>query len=88
MALHPFPYPSRTLWLLLAFIVKERVQMMPMAQLSYALDNGFINSSTLYFNNTVQTLAELKSNWLIPVKDSWLKNDKRFSGLIEKSATV
>ena len=74
--------------LLLAFIIKERVQVIPMAQLSYALDNGFINSSTLYFNNTVQDLKQLKTNWLIPVKDSWLRNDKRFSDLIEKSVTV
>ncbi len=58
--------------LLLAFIVKERIQVMPMAQLSYALENNFIEPSTLYFNNTVQTLNQLKHNWLIPVKESWL----------------
>lgn len=58
--------------LLLAFIVKERVQVIPMSQLPYAVENNFIEPSTLYFNNTVQTLAQLKENWLIPVQQSWL----------------
>ena len=68
--------------LLLGFIVKERVQMIPMAQLTYALQNKFLDSSTLYFNNTVQTLEQLKTSWLIPLKESWLANDKRYSELI------
>src|SRR5688500_18680711 len=33
--------------LLLGFLVKERVQMIPMAQLAYAIENDFINSSTI-----------------------------------------
>ncbi len=65
--------------LLLAFIVKERVQMIPMAQLTYALENGFLDETSLYFNNTVQTLDQLRDDWLIPVKDSWLARDQRFA---------
>jgi hypothetical protein len=68
--------------LLLGFLVRERVQMIPMAQLAYALENNFIKSSTLYFNNTLTTLEQLKNNWLIPVKDSWLGKDPRFTELI------
>ncbi|MEO8583689.1 MAG: hypothetical protein ABI415_07820 [Flavitalea sp.] len=71
--------------MLLAFIVKERVQVIPMAQLGYALENGFIDATTLYFNNMVQNLGQLKSSWIIPTENSWLKKDKRFSRLIEKS---
>ena len=56
----------------LAFFIKEKVQMVPMAQLPYALENGFVNENTLYFNNTVLTKAELETNWLIPLKSSWL----------------
>lgn len=56
----------------LAFVVKDKLQLLPMAQLQYAADNGFIGSDTLYFNNLVQTQAELESRWIIPVKDSWL----------------
>lgn len=58
----------------LAFMVKDKVQLLPLSQLQYAFDNGFITSDTLYFNNTVQTKEELENNWMIPVKDSWLKN--------------
>lgn len=56
----------------LAFFVKDRIQVLPMNQLQYALDNGFITPDTLYFNNLVQTKAELENNWIIPVKESWL----------------
>jgi hypothetical protein len=58
--------------LMLAFRPKEKVEMVPLSQLPYALANGLITPDTLYFNNTVQTKAELESKWLIPLKDSWL----------------
>lgn len=56
----------------LAFVVKDKVQLLPLSQLQYAFDNSFIDSHTLYFNNLVQTKAELEKNWLVPIKDSWL----------------
>jgi hypothetical protein len=56
----------------LAFILKEKVQLLPLSQLQYAIENGFISPDTIYFNNIVQTKAELETNWLIPVKNSWL----------------
>lgn len=58
----------------LAFVVKEKVQLLPLSQLQYAVDNGFIGTDTLYFNNLVQTKEELENKWIIPVKDSWLKS--------------
>jgi len=62
---------------MLAFVVKERIQLLPMEQLNYAIENNFIAADTLYFNNTVQTKEELLNRWIIPVKESWLA--KRFS---------
>ncbi len=56
----------------LAFVVKDKIQLLPLSQLQYAFDNRFIDSHTLYFNNLVQTKAELENNWLVPIKDSWL----------------
>jgi hypothetical protein len=56
----------------LAFVVKDKVQLLPMSQLQYAMDQGFINGDTLYFNNLVATKKELEDNWIIPVKESWL----------------
>ena len=62
---------------MLAFVVKEKIQLLPMEQLNYAIENNFINSETLYFNNTVETKQELLNKWIIPVKETWLA--KRFS---------
>ena len=56
----------------LAFFIRDKVQVVPMAQLPYALENGFVDENTLYFNNTVLTKAELEAKWIIPVKNSWL----------------
>ena len=55
-----------------AFIVKDKVELLPMTQLQYAIENSFINGDTLYFNNLVQTKDELENSWIIPVKESWL----------------
>ena len=63
----------------LAFAVKDKVQLLPMTQLQYAFDNGFINGDTLYFNNLVQTKEELENKWMIPVKESWIKNRIRMN---------
>jgi hypothetical protein len=57
---------------LLAFEVKDKIQVIPMSQLNYAFENGFINPDIIYFNNTIETKQQLENNWLVPVKDSWL----------------
>jgi len=57
---------------MLAFIVKDKLQLLPLSQLKYAIENGFINGDTLYFNNLVDTKQKLLNNWLIPAKESWL----------------
>lgn len=66
--------------LTLAFVIKDKVELLPISQLPYAAENGFINSDTLYFNNLVQTKEELEDNWIIPVKQSWLAKKIEFSG--------
>ena len=63
----------------LAFVVKEKIQLLPLSQLKYALENNFIDSNTVYFNNLVQTKDELLHKWMIPVKESWLA--KRITAL-------
>lgn len=63
----------------LAFVVKEKIQLLPLSQLDYAVENNFINAGTLYFNNTVLTKKELLEKWIIPVKESWLAKRINFS---------
>jgi hypothetical protein len=65
----------------LAFVIKEKIQMLPISQIVYAFDNGFLQPETLYFNNLVQTKNELENNWIIPIKSSWLR--KRFDLKLE-----
>ncbi|HYM92776.1 MAG TPA: hypothetical protein VET23_01445 [Chitinophagaceae bacterium] len=61
----------------LAFVINDKIQLLPFGQLQYSADNGFISPDTLYFNNLVQTKEELENRWIIPVKESWL--EKRIS---------
>jgi hypothetical protein len=56
----------------LAFIVKEKIQLLPLEEVNYSLEHGFITPDTLYFNNTILTKKELLSHWIIPIKESWL----------------
>ncbi|MBO9632748.1 MAG: hypothetical protein J7578_06485 [Chitinophagaceae bacterium] len=56
----------------LAFIIKDKVQLLPQSQVKYALENKFIDEDTIFFNNVVQTKDELENNWMVPLKDSWL----------------
>jgi hypothetical protein len=58
----------------LAFVVKDKVQILPIHQMNYAMENGFINDETLYFNNLVATKEDLINNWIIPINKSWLIN--------------
>lgn len=63
----------------LAFVVKDKVQLLPLSQLQYAFDNKFINTDTMYFNNLVQTKQELENKWIVVVKDCWLKSKIKLS---------
>ena len=66
----------------LAFIVKDKIQLLPLSQLQYGIVNNFISADTLYFNNLVQTKDELENNWMIPVKESWLNKKVNFSNTV------
>ena len=57
---------------MLAFIIKDKVQLLPLSQMKYAADNHFIAANTLYFNNLIQTKLDWETNWIVPIKDSWL----------------
>lgn len=57
---------------LLAFVVKDKIELIPLSQLEYAWKNQFITADTLYFNNIVDSKKALEENWIIPVKESWL----------------
>lgn len=66
---------------LLAFVMKDKIEMLPLSQLGYAIENKFIDGNTLYFNNTVATKQQLETEWIIPAGESWLKNKFRLHEL-------
>lgn len=63
----------------LAFVIKDKIQLLPLSQLTYAVENGFIGPDTLYFNNMVQSKKELEQEWIIPVSKSWLAKRVSFT---------
>ena len=58
---------------LLNFIMRDKIEQIPLAQFDYAVEQGFIKGDTLYFNNTVFNKKELLEKWIIPLRESWLK---------------
>lgn len=60
--------------MMLTFLRKGKADMLPLNQVQYALDKGFIDKDTLLFNNVVETKKELLEKWLIPISESWLAN--------------
>lgn len=66
--------------LLLAFIVKERIQLLSLEEINLALEDTIITGETPYFNNTILTKNDLMTRWIIPVKESWLA--KRIPALV------
>lgn len=58
---------------LLCFIKNDKVEQVPLSQMAYAIENGFINEDTLYFDNTVLTKDTLEKNWISPAGKTWLQ---------------
>ena len=57
---------------MLAFVINEKIQLLPLSQINNSIETGIVNANTLYFNNTILTKKELLNHWIIPVKKSWL----------------
>lgn len=66
----------------LAFVIKDKIQLLPFSQVQYAFENKFITGETIYFNNLVASKEELETNWLIPLKESWLAKRLSIPGTV------
>jgi len=67
---------------LLAFLIKDKIELLPLSQIHYAVEKNFIDGNTLYFNNTVQTRQEVEDNWVVPAKNSWLAKKTPFTNKV------
>ena len=57
---------------MLTFYIKDKVELLPLSQLKYSIDNQFITGDSLYFDNTVLTKKALENDWITPAKNTWL----------------
>ncbi len=67
---------------LLAFEIKEEIELLPLSQLKRSVQEGLINANTLYFNNTITSKLELIDEWVQPMENSWLSGRLNFSTLV------
>ena len=58
--------------LAITFLVHGKPQMLPISQVAYALEKGYIAPDTPMFDNTVATKGELESRWMVPLQETWL----------------
>ncbi len=58
--------------LTITFLVDNKAQPLPMQQVKYALEKGYIETDTPLFNNVVDTKEKLENEWLVPLNKSWL----------------
>ena len=56
-----------------AFLINNKVVVLPLQQLSKKKEEGVWNSETLVFNNVINTKRDLSVNWIIPAQQTWLK---------------
>jgi len=56
----------------ISFLVDGKVEPLPMQQVKYALEKGYIETDTPLFNNLVDSKEKLESEWLVPLNKSWL----------------
>lgn len=52
---------------------KEPIQVLAMQELPKALENGIWRSDTLVFNNVLSLKGELKTSWIVPANQTWMK---------------
>ncbi len=51
----------------------QEVEVASMFEFQQKMDSNEINETTIVFNNMVETLGELRTNWEIPLNQSWHK---------------
>ncbi len=56
-----------------AFMEGEEVNLYPFNQLKKQAQEAIIGPDTLVFDNTVQNMAEFRSRWIKPSRETWVK---------------
>ena len=51
----------------------DKTKIFRLSAIKPAVENGEIHPEDLVYNNLVPNISELRDNWLIPARDSWMK---------------
>ncbi|RYE30813.1 MAG: ABC transporter ATPase [Sphingobacteriaceae bacterium] len=63
-----------------AYFEGEEIKIANRNQFEILIREGKVNLETIVFNNLISTLADLQTNWQIPLKNSW--HNRVFGDLI------
>lgn len=55
-----------------AFLMENRISLIPFNDLRGKVDSNVIGKQTKVFDNTVKNLHEFRTRWLIPSEQSWV----------------
>ena len=56
----------------LACFMDEHVTLFTKSSLKEAFEQGLVNEDTPFFNNLIESYEQLETDWLIPLKNSWV----------------
>ena len=56
----------------IAFLINDTIKILPMAKIKSEIENGNIHPESTFFDNNIQTIEDLKNNWVKTARDSWL----------------
>lgn len=68
--------------MMITFLIKGKAEMLPFAQVQYAINKGYITADTMLFNNIVTNKKELYTKWMVPLKNSWLAGRVSFDNVV------
>jgi hypothetical protein len=55
----------------LTFLQNDKIRLVQLADLSQAYHSGLINDETIFLDNTLSVLSDLRTRWQVPFKNSW-----------------
>lgn len=55
----------------LTFLQDDAIRIVKMQDLNQAYISGLIGDETTFMDNTISVLADLRTKWQVPFKDSW-----------------
>jgi len=55
----------------MAYLDSEGVHAVPLQELPHLINLGHLEADTIVFNNLVANIGDMKSGWMVPLRDSW-----------------